>query len=70
MLSQVIESWVSLYANHAALRTAVEFLHIGGLVVGGGCSMLATDLLKSRGVFRLVEVAHGIDAGRSTAHIR
>ena len=43
MLSQLIESWVSLYANHAALRTGVEFIHIGGLVVGGGCA-ITTDL--------------------------
>ena len=32
MLSHLIESWVSLYANHAALRTGIEFMHIGGLV--------------------------------------
>jgi hypothetical protein len=43
VLSQLIESWVSLYANHAALRTGVEFLHIGGFVVGGGCA-ITTDL--------------------------
>jgi hypothetical protein len=41
MLSHVIESWVSLYANHATLRTGVEFLHIGGLVAGGGCAITA-----------------------------
>ncbi len=41
MLSHVIESWVSLYANHAALRTGIEFLHIGGLVAGGGCAITA-----------------------------
>ena len=41
MLSHLIESWVSLYANHAALRTGVEFLHIGGLVAGGGCAITA-----------------------------
>ena len=34
-------SWNSLYANHAALRTAIEFTHIGGLVVGGGCAITA-----------------------------
>ena len=41
MLSHVIESWVSLYANHAALRTGIEFMHIGGLVAGGGCAITA-----------------------------
>jgi hypothetical protein len=41
VLSQLIESWVSLYANHAALRTGIEFMHIGGLVAGGGCAITA-----------------------------
>jgi hypothetical protein len=41
VLSHLIESWVSLYANHAALRTGIEFMHIGGLVAGGGCAITA-----------------------------
>ena len=41
MLSHLLESWSSLYANHAALRTAIEFMHIGGLVAGGGCAITA-----------------------------
>jgi hypothetical protein len=41
VFSQLVESWTSLYANHAALRTGIEFLHIGGLVAGGGCAITA-----------------------------
>jgi uncharacterized membrane protein len=41
VLSHLLESWSSLYANHAALRTGIEFLHIGGLVAGGGCAITA-----------------------------
>src|SRR5471030_2154696 len=41
MLSHLLESWISLYANHATLRTGIEFLHIGGLVAGGGCAITA-----------------------------
>lgn len=41
MLSHLLDSWSSLYANHAALRTAIEFAHIGGLVAGGGCAITA-----------------------------
>src|ERR1700726_4921050 len=41
MLSHLLESWSSLYANHAALRTGIEFMHIGGLVAGGGCAITA-----------------------------
>src|ERR1700752_4647985 len=41
MWSHLLESWSSLYSNHAALRTGIEFLHIGGLVAGGGCAITA-----------------------------
>lgn len=43
MVNHLLESWVSLYANHAALRTGIEFIHVGGLVAGGGCA-ITTDL--------------------------
>jgi hypothetical protein len=41
VLNNLLESWSSIYANHAALRTAIEFIHIGGLVAGGGCAITA-----------------------------
>jgi hypothetical protein len=47
MLSQLLESWGSVYANHAALRTGIEFMHIGGLLAGGGCAVTA-DLATIR----------------------
>ena len=39
------------YANHAALRTGIEFLHISGLLVGGGCAITA-DLAAIEAVRR------------------
>ena len=41
MLTQLLESWESVYSNHAALRTGVEFAHIAGLLAGGGCAITA-----------------------------
>lgn len=41
MLGHLIESWTSLYSNHAALRTGIEFVHVGGLLAGGGCAITA-----------------------------
>ena len=41
VFSSTLQWWVSLYANHAILRTAVAFVHIGGLVGGGGCAIAA-----------------------------
>jgi predicted MFS family arabinose efflux permease len=41
VLTHFLESWGSLYANHAALRTAIGFIHVGGLLAGGGCAITA-----------------------------
>lgn len=49
MVSQLLESWVSIYANHPVLRTGVDFVHVGGLLVGGGCAITA-DLATIRAV--------------------
>lgn len=35
-LASIVGQWASLYANSAALRTALGFLHVGGLVMSGG----------------------------------
>jgi hypothetical protein len=40
-LSSAAAPWASLYSNHAVLRTAVVFAHIGGLVGAGGCAVAA-----------------------------
>jgi uncharacterized membrane protein len=39
--------WGSFYANHAAVRTAVTFAHIGGLVASGGAAIVADRNLLS-----------------------
>lgn len=56
----MIEAWSSLYSDHAALRTAVEFVHIAGLVAGGGCAITAD----------LATIAVGGDAASRTAAVR
>lgn len=40
-LDPVVAQWASLFSNHAALRTAVVFAHVGGLVGAGGCAIAA-----------------------------
>jgi hypothetical protein len=47
MLGQLLDWWMSLYANHAALRTGIEFVHIGGLLGGGGCAIAADRAILS-----------------------
>jgi hypothetical protein len=41
MWTGLVDSWNALYSNHASLRTAIEFVHIGGLLAGGGCAVAA-----------------------------
>jgi hypothetical protein len=41
MFTHVFEAWNSIYSNHAVLRTAVNFVHVGGLMLGGGCAITA-----------------------------
>jgi hypothetical protein len=40
-LSELTTNWGSVYANHAALRTAVVYAHIAALIVGGGAAITA-----------------------------
>ena len=49
-ISSFLETWNAFYSNHAALRTLISFLHIGALVIGGGCAISADrmTLLASR----------------------
>lgn len=72
MLSGLIDSWSALYSNHGALRTGIEFVHIGGLLAGGGCAITA-DLAtitaaRARSAtlatqLRLLKRTHGIVIG-------
>jgi hypothetical protein len=41
MLNQIISWWSAVYASHAALKTGIEFVHIAGLVAGGGAAITA-----------------------------
>jgi hypothetical protein len=60
-LTSVIVSWASFYANHAGVRTAVGFAHVGGLIAGGGCAIAAD---------RATLIASRQDEGARTAHLR
>src|SRR5262249_6045507 len=41
VIQQLLDSWTSIYSNHAALKTGIAFMHIGGLVAGGGGAITA-----------------------------
>src|SRR4051812_2583680 len=59
-LMDLADSWSSIYSNSAAIKSAVLFAHVGGLLAGGGLA-IASD--------RATLAAHrlGIDAVRREA---
>lgn len=46
-LKEVLETWSSVYSNSAALRSAITFAHIGGLVGSAGVAV-ASDIAVLR----------------------
>ena len=41
MFTHLFDVWTSFYSNHALLRTTIGFVHVGGLMLGGGCAVAA-----------------------------
>jgi hypothetical protein len=41
LLSHAVQSWNDLYSHTALVRTLVAFVHVGGLVGGGGAAIAA-----------------------------
>ena len=61
MLTSLLQSWASMYSDSAALRTSIGFLHVAGLLAGGG-SAIAAD--------RATLVAWRRDAASRLTHVR
>jgi uncharacterized membrane protein len=40
-MTDLLQTWGSFYANHAAIRTLVAFVHVGALISGGGLAVAA-----------------------------
>jgi cytochrome bd-type quinol oxidase subunit 2 len=69
LVSSLLENWTSFFSNHAVVRTCINFFHIGGLVIGGGCAISA-DRMTLRAARRSVgERATQLEVLRSTHRI-
>ena len=69
LATSFLENWNSFYSNHAVIRTFIGFVHIGGLVLGGGCA-IAADRMTLRAAKRsAAERSYQLDALRSTHRI-
>jgi hypothetical protein len=62
-IRELADTWASIYANSAALRSTIAFVHIGGLVGGGGCA-IAADRATLRAFRRAPEAAAVADEVR------
>jgi hypothetical protein len=67
-IRELAEAWASLYSNSVALRSAVSFAHVGGLLTGGGAA-ITTDLAilgllgPDRGTSRETSRVHRVVVG-------
>lgn len=41
----MLSSWSEFYSNSAVWRTLIQFMHLGGLLVGAGCAVAADRLI-------------------------
>ena len=48
-MQQLLETWGAIYSNHPALRASIEFLHVGGLLGGGGLAVAADRAMLQLG---------------------
>lgn len=59
-LASIAESWSSIYSNSWAVRSCLNFAHIGGLVGAGGCAIAAD---------RATLIASGLDRESRVRHM-
>ena len=59
-LSSAIDAWAAAYDTHRMLSVSVRYLHLAGLVVGGG-----TALAADRRILRTATGGHSWPRGSS-----
>jgi uncharacterized membrane protein len=66
-IEALCKPWADLYSHTKALQAGVEFLHVGGLLVGGGFA-LASDRAALRALSASFEQRKHVLADFSTIH--
>jgi hypothetical protein len=69
LISSFLENWTSFYSNHAVIRTAIGFFHIGGLLLGGGCAIAADRSILLARKLSTEEKSTQVEALRGTHYI-
>src|SRR5690348_18251795 len=69
ILQNVADSWSSMYSNSPAIKSALSFAHIGGLVGGGGCA-IAADRATLKALRRpMSDMAHRLEELRGVHRV-
>ncbi len=55
IVSEAVESWSAFYSDHRMISVAIRYLHLAGIVIGGG-----TAIAADRAVLR---AGRGVDPG-------
>jgi len=69
LLAAALETWVSFFSNQPIVRTLIGFLHVGGLLAGGGCAIYADRALIMAGQLGTAERAAQLQALKGTHRI-
>jgi hypothetical protein len=67
VIQSAIDSWADLYGNHQLVSVTVRYLHLAGLVVGGGTA-LAADRQVLRGARSGASMRSGVVSAVHAAH--
>lgn len=67
MLRHALDLWASMFANHPVLRTGIDFLHVGGILGGGGAAVAADRMALSTA--RTIDSAESLDSFRDTHRV-
>ncbi len=71
-MADLLQTWGSFYANHAAIRTLVAFVHVGALIAGGGLAVttdrallkaVPSDELSRRTLLETLQSTHAFVVG-------
>jgi uncharacterized membrane protein len=71
-MTDLLQTWGSFHANHAAIRTLVAFVHVGALITGAGLAVTAdrtlltavlADDLARRSVLETLHGTHRLVVG-------
>jgi hypothetical protein len=67
VVQSAIDSWADLYGNHQIVSVTVRYLHLAGLVVGGGAA-LAADRQVLRAILTGPSAREGVVSALRATH--